>query len=169
MKTLNLTILMVLSVVIISGRNTQAQATNSLPKFLENYFLLKDALVASDDKKAQVEATNMFNLSSKIDMNNMSVEQHTIWMKNMKSVNESLMSISKSNNIEKQRKAFMQLSVVITDLAKITSKGGNIYLQRCPMYNNGKGAIWLSKESTIKNPYYGSQMLSCGKTIETIK
>jgi hypothetical protein len=37
------------------------------------------------------------------------------------------------------------------------------------MYNDGKGANWLSKESTIKNPYYGSQMLTCGKTVETIK
>jgi hypothetical protein len=37
------------------------------------------------------------------------------------------------------------------------------------MYNNGKGANWLSKEILIKNPYYGSQMLSCGKTVETIK
>jgi hypothetical protein len=30
-------------------------------------------------------------------------------------------------------------------------------------------ANWLSKENTVKNPYYGSQMLSCGKTVETIK
>jgi hypothetical protein len=28
---------------------------------------------------------------------------------------------------------------------------------------------WLSKENTIKNPYYGSQMLSCGSVVETIK
>jgi hypothetical protein len=35
--------------------------------------------------------------------------------------------------------------------------------------NGGKGANWVSKDNTIKNPYYGSQMLSCGKTLETIK
>lgn len=169
MKTLKLTILMILSVVIISGRDTQAQATKTLPKFLENYFLLKDALVASDGKQAQVEATNMFNLSTKIDMKNMSTEQHSVWMKNMKSINEALMNISKSNNIEKQRKSFMQLSTLLVDLAKLSDNSATVYLQRCPMYNNGKGATWLSKESAIKNPYYGSQMLSCGKTIETIK
>jgi hypothetical protein len=37
------------------------------------------------------------------------------------------------------------------------------------MYNNGKGADWLSKEKEIKNPYYGSQMLNCGSVEETIK
>jgi hypothetical protein len=30
-------------------------------------------------------------------------------------------------------------------------------------------ANWLSKENAVKNPYYGSQMLTCGKTVETIK
>ena len=31
--------------------------------------------------------------------------------------------------------------------------------------NNGKGANWLSKENAVKNPYYGSKMLTCGKTV----
>ena len=39
----------------------------------------------------------------------------------------------------------------------------------CPMANNGKGADWLSKENEVKNPYYGSMMLGCGKVTETIK
>lgn len=37
------------------------------------------------------------------------------------------------------------------------------------MANDGKSANWLSKENPIKNPYYDSQMLTCGKTVETIK
>ena len=43
-----------------------------------------------------------------------------------------------------------------------------VYYQFCPMANDGKGANWLSKENAVKNPYYGSMMLSCGKTVETI-
>ena len=37
------------------------------------------------------------------------------------------------------------------------------------MYNDGKGGDWVSKEADIKNPFFGSQMLGCGKTVETIK
>lgn len=37
------------------------------------------------------------------------------------------------------------------------------------MANDEKGATWLSKENVVKNPYYGSMMLSCGKVTETIK
>ena len=31
-----------------------------------------------------------------------------------------------------------------------------------------KKAYWVSQESEIKNPYYGSSMLSCGKVIEKL-
>lgn len=40
-----------------------------------------------------------------------------------------------------------------------------VYYQYCPM----KKAYWLSMEKEIKNPYYGSSMLTCGKVIETKK
>ena len=55
------------------------------------------------------------------------------------------------------------------ELIKVSKPKDAVYYQHCPMYNNGKGANWLSKESAIKNPYYGSQMLTCGSTVETIK
>jgi hypothetical protein len=31
-----------------------------------------------------------------------------------------------------------------------------------------KKATWLSETNAIKNPYYGKQMLTCGKTTETL-
>ena len=64
---------------------------------------------------------------------------------------------------------FTTLSKNIYEVMKISKQETQTDYQFCPMANNGKGANWLSKESEIKNPYYGSQMLSCGKTVETIK
>ena len=55
------------------------------------------------------------------------------------------------------------------ELIKVSKHTEIIYYQQCPMYNDGKGANWLSKESVIKNPYFGSMMISCGKTVETLK
>ena len=37
------------------------------------------------------------------------------------------------------------------------------------MYNEGKGAIWLSETKEIKNPYLGGKMLTCGEVQEEIK
>jgi hypothetical protein len=39
-----------------------------------------------------------------------------------------------------------------------------LYQQYCPM----KKAYWLSETPTIKNPYYGKEMPTCGKTTETL-
>jgi hypothetical protein len=36
-----------------------------------------------------------------------------------------------------------------------------VYVQFCPMANDGEGANWLSK--MLKESFYGSKMLTCGK------
>ena len=37
------------------------------------------------------------------------------------------------------------------------------------MYNNKKGAFWLSETKEIKNPYLGKAMPTCGTIKEEIK
>ena len=44
-----------------------------------------------------------------------------------------------------------------------------LYVQKCPMANNNKGAVWLSAEEEIRNPYYGDAMLTCGSVIDSIE
>jgi hypothetical protein len=63
----------------------------------------------------------------------------------------------------------MALSKNMYTLMKASNLEKPVYYQHCPMYNDGNGANWISKENVVKNPYYGSQMLSCGKVVETIK
>ena len=55
------------------------------------------------------------------------------------------------------------------DLLLVAKFDTPVYYQFCPMANGGKGANWLSKENAVKNPYYGAQMMTCGKVVETIK
>ncbi|RYG53246.1 MAG: DUF3347 domain-containing protein [Chitinophagaceae bacterium] len=40
-----------------------------------------------------------------------------------------------------------------------------VYLQYCPMAK----ASWLSNENEIRNPYYGTAMLTCGEVKKTFK
>ena len=77
-------------------------------------------------------------------------------------------NISKSKDASKQRETFALLSKNIYELTKVSKQDTPIYYQHCPMFNNGKGANWLSKENVVKNPYFGSKMLTCGSTVETI-
>ena len=43
----------------------------------------------------------------------------------------------------------------------ITGTETKLFQQFCPMYD--KGSSWLSMSKDIKNPYYGSKMLACGR------
>lgn len=145
------------------------EGLNQLQEVFGNYFALKDALVSSDGTKASSIAVVLNQNISAVRMEQLTVEEHTIWMKVAESLKSNTGKISATKDPDKQRVFFMELSENIYELIKVSKNDTPVYYQNCPMYNDGKGANWISRESTIKNPYYGSQMLNCGKTIETIR
>lgn len=145
------------------------QETNQLKVIFENYFALKDALVKSDGKLASSIAKELLTNINVVQMDKLTKEEHTVWMKVMKDLKFDIEHIEETKDVGHQRDHFATLSKNMYDLIKVSKTETPIYYQNCPMFNDGKGANWLSKENAIKNPYYGSQMLSCGKTVETIK
>lgn len=145
------------------------QEVNQLKAIFGGYFELKDALVKSDGKSASTIARDFLAHIDGVKMDKLSQEEHIVWMKVLSSLKANTDKIAATTNVETQRIYFMELSAAMYDLRKASRQETIIYYQNCPMYNEGKGANWLSKENAVKNPYYGAQMLSCGKTIETIK
>lgn len=135
----------------------------------ENYFNLKDELVKSDAKSTSEKAKRLMTVINMVKMQELKSDVHTVWMKVMNDLKSDTDKIANATNIEKQRASFITLSENIYQLMKVSKIETPIYFQHCPMANDGKGANWLSKENQVKNPYYGSKMMSCGKTIETIK
>ena len=135
----------------------------------ENYFDLKDELVKSDAKSTSAKAKELMNFINVVKMQELKSDVHTVWMKVMNDLKSDTDKIANATNIEKQRASFITLSENMYQLMKVSKIEAPIYFQHCPMANDGKGANWLSKENQVKNPYYGSKMMSCGKTIETIK
>lgn len=141
----------------------------NLNSVFDAYFSLKDALVKSDAKAASENSAKLVSTIKAVNMSELSADEHSVWMNVMKELTSVAEHLAKSKDIEHQRTGFATLSDKIYELMKVSEMEAPVYYQHCPMYNDGKGANWLSKESIIKNPYYGSQMLSCGKTIETLK
>lgn len=148
---------------------TETQKTNQLQSVFDSYFELKDALVKTDGNSASVKAKTLLTAINNVKMDKLDMEAHMIWMKVLNDLKEHSEHIADTKDIKHQRDHFMDLSKNIYDLIKISKQETPSYYQHCPMANDGKGADWLSKENAIKNPYYGSQMLTCGKTVETIK
>lgn len=140
---------------------------NPLAEVYSAYFATKDALVKDDGTTASAKATTLVKAIKAVDMKAMSADEHTAWMKVEKDLLAHAEQIGGTKDIGKQREHFVSLSQDLYSVAKVLKADQTIYYQHCPMYNGG--ADWLSKENAVKNPYYGSSMLTCGKTTETIK
>jgi len=67
-----------------------------------------------------------------------------------------------AGNIEHQREHFETLREEMYELVKSVGAGQKLYYTHCPMYNNNKGADWLSQTKEIQNPCLGQAMSTCG-------
>lgn len=145
--------------------NHSKATENQLKSVFDNYFLLKDALVKTDGNAASLKAKDLLSAITDMKVEKLNMDEHLVWMKVLKDLTADAKSISETQDVKKQRETFKSLSKNTYVLIKASKLSEAIYYQYCPMQD----ATWLSKENAVKNPYYGSQMLSCGKTIETIK
>lgn len=145
------------------------QDVPQLKAVFDNYFAVKDALVKTDGNIASAKAKDLLTVINAVKMDKLTTEEHTIWMKVVKDLAFDAEHIADTKDAGHQRDHFMTLSKNMYALMKVSKTETPTYYQFCPMANDGKGANWLSKENAVKNPYYGSQMLTCGKVVETIK
>jgi len=152
-----------------SNKMDEMQDPNPLSEVYDSYFAVKDALVRTDGATASTSSKTLFTEINNVKMDKLSMDVHMAWMKVFENLKEDAEHIADIKDIGRQRDHFISLSKNIYEVMKISKQETPTYYQFCPMANDGKGANWLSKENTIKNPYYGSQMLNCGNTVETIK
>ncbi len=145
------------------------QTVDQQQSIIDNYFAVKDALVKTDAATTAQKATALLASLNNIDMGKMKMDDHMAFMKVEKALKAAATTISTNKDVVVQRDAFSDLSNNMIAFVKVTKAGEPVYVQHCPMANDGKGADWLSKENAVKNPYYGNMMLTCGKTVETIK
>jgi hypothetical protein len=168
-KTFGLMIIMLSSMMASSANFKNLQKEAGMKSVFNNYFLVKDALIKSDGNSASVAAKDLSNAIKAVEMDALTTQEHAIWMKQIKDLASDAEHIADTKDISHQRDHFTTLSKSIFELIKASKQETPVYYQFCPMANQGKGANWLSKESAIKNPYYGSKMMTCGRVIETIK
>lgn len=140
-----------------------------LQAVFDTYFSVKDALIASDASATAAVAKELVTAINNVKMDKLETDVHMVWMKVFNQLKDDASQIANSKDIKKQRNHFVTLSKEMYSLMKVAKQDTAVYYQHCPMSNDGKGANWLSKENEVKNPYYGSKMLTCGKTVETLK
>lgn len=140
---------------------------------LNTYFQLKDAFVAGDtvaiDSAAKMLKTNIQPIS----LNELQSDskRYNEGHSALESLDGEVDGLLGENTILGKRKEFQMISDIMYDL--ITSVGVSkdqvVYRDFCPMFNDDKGAYWLSANKQINNPYYGSDMLDCGEIKQTLQ
>ncbi|WP_027077013.1 efflux RND transporter periplasmic adaptor subunit [Maribacter antarcticus] len=147
--------------------------TTELPKSVQKNFLLvlnsysqlKDAFVQSDIEKVKIATGVLLKDLEKIKISSLTETQK----EHFGGIDEALNAILEDADLENQRVNFVVLNESIIPVAmNMSTMNPPFYVQKCPMANQNKGALWLSESREIKNPYYGDEMLTCGSVIDTI-
>ncbi|MCL1668571.1 DUF3347 domain-containing protein [Elizabethkingia ursingii] len=142
----------------------QAKASFSVKEIINNYLDIKNALTKDDGKATAEAAKKLFETLENTSTDALDQEKKSVFIDIYESIRENAEHINtNAGNVEHQREHFALLSRDINDLTDSFGTGGiKLYQDFCPMYNNGKGAIWLSEKKEIINPYYGAKMSDCG-------
>ena len=157
----SLSIMVIFASLLFSVKSYSQDSTQQkqLSQLLTQYYAIKDALVDGNATNASTSADQFIKVANSIDYKLISEG-------NINTLLKDATSISESKDIKKQREIFVNFSNNMIALAKsVKLTAEPVYQAYCPM----KKANWLSNEKTIKNPYYGNAMLSCGKVVETIR
>ncbi len=144
--------------VFIQYGFAQDSTKNQASPLLISYYGLKEALIISNADAAATRAGEFAKALNSLDKDIVKEDSRNALLSDAG-------AISKTNNLTIQREKFAALSANMYALAKTTKLSPEpVYLQYCPM----KKASWLSSSKAIKNPYYGSAMLTCGSVKETL-
>lgn len=144
--------------------STKADA--QLSNLLTSYYNIKNALVSSNGNTAAAQADEFVKALKAIDKKSFPEADRKAFEQLQEKLAFDAEHIAETKDVGHQRDHFESFSENLYKLAKAVKLSDKpIYQSYCPM----KKAYWLSSEAAIRNPYYGSQMLTCGKVSDTIK
>lgn len=164
-QSINMKILFLAASFFLLTSFEQPTPPTALSPILTAYYQVKDALVAGDAAGVATAAAEMLKQIDGVDMKSLSTKDQQAFMALQNKLAFDARHMSESKAISHQREHFTSLSANLFTLAKqVRLSQQPIYEDYCPM----KKAYWLSGDAAIKNPYFGSSMLTCGKVSTTI-
>ena len=133
------------------------------------YNNLKDALVASDSVTVLKATKATIKALDKVDKSLLKrPASQNIWETDKPLLKKQLNKLVTIKSLAQQRQEFLDLSKNMIHLVESFGVNQKVMVQFCPMEDDFKGGYWLSTEAAIKNPYFGSKMLTCGSTKKII-
>jgi hypothetical protein len=153
-----------------TGSNNASTQNASVDEAVNAYLQLKNALTTDNGDGAATAGKQLHEAVLKLDNASFAADQKKVYDDVKDDIKEHAEHIStNAGKIAHQREHFDMLSKDMIDLVKVVKPSQTLYKDHCPMFNDNKGADWLSEVKDIKNPYYGKKMLECGEVKEEIK
>ncbi len=150
--------------------NAEAKTATPINEIVNGYLHIKNALTNDNGNDAASGGKEMVSAIGKFDKASLTDQQKKVYEDVADDVKENAEHIGENaDKLKHQREHFDMLSQDIYELVKVFGAGQTLYKDFCPMYNNNKGATWLSETKEIKNPYLGKKMPTCGSIKEEIK
>jgi hypothetical protein len=137
--------------------------TSTVDAIVDDYLKIKNALVKDDSEEAANAGKALLGAFNNVNTTLIDTKLKKEYLEIADDAKENAEHIGdNSGKIVHQREHFAMLSKDINDLIKIFGTNQKLYQDYCPMYDQGKSGYWISETKDILNPYYGSEMLSCG-------
>ena len=150
--------------------DTATQQAPLFDKAVAAYLHLKNALTEDNSKEAAEAGKHLHEALLTLDKAPFEADQRKVYDDVQGGIKEHAQFIgANAGKIEQQREHFDRLSSDMYDLVKSVKPTQTLYKNHCPMFNENKGAIWISEVKEIRNPYYGKKMHTCGEQQEVIK
>lgn len=153
-----------------SAQQEEGTKKDNLSSILSSYFEMSKNLTndsATDAAKSSEKLRSALKDFQDADLSNKEYKEVDEIMKS--SIEHAEHITENAGDIHHQREHLVLLSIDIKDLIKIVGTDQKVYEAYCPMANNNNGAIWVTNQKEIKNPYMGQKMPKCGKINGEIK
>ena len=157
-------------IITATFTTVDVKAAASIKEIVSHYLHIKNALANDNGSEAASGAQAMGKAIATMDKSLLTAAEKKVYDDIAEDLKEHAEHIGKNGDkIEHQRSHFSMMSKDVYDLVKAFGAGQPIYHDHCPMYDDNKGAMWLSEVQEVKNPYFGAKMLTCGTVEEIIK
>ena len=156
--------------VAVTFTSVDPKAAASLKEIVDHYLHIKNALFTDNGAEAASGAKSMAEAMKGLDKSLLSADQKAAYDKSTAELKEHAAHIADNGNkIDFQRSHFAMMSEEIYELVKNFGAGRPLYHEHCPMAMDNKGAMWISENKEVKNPYFGAKMPTCGTIEEVIQ
>jgi hypothetical protein len=133
-----------LAALALTANSPASRAAIPADTLMPEYLKISAALAADDLGAARSAAKDLAGVAA---------GQHDA------AIGAAANAVAKAENLSAAREAFKKLSAPIVAIAKPTRK---YFILNCSM----AGADWVQTNGKVANPYFGSDMLTCGSVTD---